>query len=304
MIRLEDLKKGWSRDKELLKGLRPADGLFLSALGARICYSVMHPGLLLWFDERVVLSEERSKFLSRLARAGHYSVFAHSPVNKLVEADYPLALYKSFWFPGVGNVVNCRHLVELGMLQEFLEECKEGSGTLELLWLDEDGTVRVYTYDVSDPVQLPDWFAVYCPAPDSRIGWLSVIVHNVTRIFSHQFVRHTFLSFSQRSHRYTEVHGVRKPEALKDRPGVDAFFGFADALYNDLIRQGVRREDARAVMPQCSLTTVMASAPLPIWEDFVEKRRIKAAQEEIRGVAKFVEALLNYLWEREERVCG
>ena len=292
MVRLADLKRAWAKEAQNLKGLRPADGLVLSALGARICYSSTHPSLLPFFDDRVATPEGRKDFLQRLARAKHFSVFAHSPVNALVAR--PLNLFKAFHFPGHGTVVNCRHLAEFGLLN-FND--LEPSAPLYFLWLEDGIGVRIRSYDPFSPIKLPDWFAIYVPATD--IGWLSVVLANVSRVFTHQFVRHTFLNFSQRSHRYTEVHGVKKPSSLQDRPGVDAFLQFAEALYHDLLKNGVPKEDARALMPQASLSTIMASAPLPLWEDFVEKRSIKAAQSEIRQVAKFVRTFLEYIFRRE-----
>ena len=56
------------------------DKLFLSALGARICYSADHPLKLIREDERVNDVTERKKFLLRLYKSKHFSVFAHSPV--------------------------------------------------------------------------------------------------------------------------------------------------------------------------------------------------------------------------------
>ncbi len=40
---------------------------------------------------------------------------------------------------------------------------------------------------------------------NNHFQWMSVITHNFSRIFSHQYIRHTWLNFNQRSHRYTKV---------------------------------------------------------------------------------------------------
>ena len=45
-------------------------------------------------------------------------------------------------------------------------------------------------------------------------------------------------------------------------------------------------------MPQGTATTLIASAPIFIWKDFVEKRDIPQAQEEIREIAKILKQVL------------
>ena len=57
------------------------------------------------------------------------------------------------------------------------------------------------------------------------------------------------------------------------------------ALYNDLIANGVKKEDARFVLPEATCTELIVTGNLQAWLDFIRLRSIPAAQWEIREVA-------------------
>lgn len=109
------------------------DCLFLSSIGARMCYSDKHPFKMIFNDERIYDNNERLNFLLRLAKSKHFSVFAHSPIfiekiifhNTEKYHDYLLisSLFKSFIYISsydlllhpVKNIYFClnfRHYIE------------------------------------------------------------------------------------------------------------------------------------------------------------------------------------------------
>jgi thymidylate synthase (FAD) len=54
----------------------------------------------------------------------------------------------------------------------------------------------------------------------------------------------------------------------------------------------MKREWARFIIPQGVVTTVAASGPRFVWEDFIEKRYISKAQGEIRELAEVVKGVI------------
>jgi thymidylate synthase (FAD) len=122
---------------------------------------------------------------------------------------------------------------------------------------------------------------------------------------THQLVRHTWLNFSQRSHRYTKVDSVVIPPSVKQKNKgklnitlmlYEEFVTHFLHCYKSLIEvSGVPREDARFISPAGASTTIMASGPLFVWQDFASKRNHPKAQWEIRKCASIVEKIIEYV---------
>ncbi|MDQ7056855.1 MAG: hypothetical protein Q9M89_10605 [Persephonella sp.] len=75
------------------------DTIPFTAIGARTCYSSGDLDYLL-DDPRVVSTQERAKFLSKLGNYKHFSVFAHSFAYKdLIEVDEAILNPASSLFP-------------------------------------------------------------------------------------------------------------------------------------------------------------------------------------------------------------
>jgi thymidylate synthase (FAD) len=60
----------------------------------------------------------------------------------------------------------------------------------------------------------------------------------------------------------------------------------AMAKYQELIALGVKKEDARFVLPAGIQTELIVTGNLQAWLDFIKLRADKFAQQEIRTVAK------------------
>ena len=297
-----------------------ADTLFLSFLGARICYAATRP-LNLFAERRFRDQEELVSFLMRLKASGHASVFAHSPlvVRKDLSTEARARLFPFLfkaWWAGEALCLNLRHFAEAYEDEAFrrllsaslaasrdwprfrafkIEFSAEGpkvsettlGALIEGPWPEGEGLWaprEAYVIEVS-------------PEKTAPFGWLAVIVEGFSRLFSHQFVRHTWLNFNQRSHRYTAVDQFVCPPSFDDEARKIYEDQIKEGLsaYEGLVKKGIKKEDARFVTPQGAATTLLATGPRFVWEDFVAKRNHPKAQWEIRALAAGLALVLKRL---------
>jgi thymidylate synthase (FAD) len=128
-----------------------------------------------------------------------------------------------------------------------------------------------------------------------KMGHTSVIEHavftfeitSVSRVFTHQFVRHRLASYLQKSFRRTKIKKLILPpsiiEAAEDPQQLQKA---AETLYREYFRQGVPMEDARYLAPMGSETAIIATFNArTLLESFFPLRLHRTAQFEIRAVA-------------------
>lgn len=134
-----------------------------------------------------------------------------------------------------------------------------------------------------------------------RFAHATFHVSGISRTCSHQFVRSKHLDFLQRSQRY-----CNEDNAMFILPSVDNtnyapsyiqehmanHFKKSLDLYNGLISLGVKKEDARFVLPEATQTELIVTGNLQAWLDFIKLRADKHAQWEIRDVAIEINNLL------------
>jgi thymidylate synthase (FAD) len=126
-----------------------------------------------------------------------------------------------------------------------------------------------------------------------RFAHATFHVSGISRICSHQFVRSKHLDFLQRSQRY-----VKEDSAHFAYPGtkedylISCAYQHAYNTYHELIKRGVKKEDARFVLPNGFMTELNVTGNLQAWLDFLRLRTDKAAQQEIRKVATEIGYLL------------
>jgi len=116
-------------------------------------------------------------------------------------------------------------------------------------------------------------------------------VSNISRICSHQFVRSKHLDFLQRSQRYcneTETDFVVPPVSPDMAAIITASYQTALVQYKTLLAAGVKKEDARFVLPNGGTTELIVTGNFQAWLDFIKLRADKHAQWEIREVAKII----------------
>lgn len=112
-------------------------------------------------------------------------------------------------------------------------------------------------------------------------------VSGISRVCSHQFVRSKHLDFLQRSQRYCaeDVPQFYYPGTKQDTK-ISGAYQTAYRHYLELLEAGVKKEDARFVLPEGTQTELIVVGNLQAWLDFIKLRADKHAQLEIRTVAK------------------
>lgn len=142
--------------------------------------------------------------------------------------------------------------------------------------------------------------------PPSREGFIrslmnkdhtSVIEHiqatfdikGISRACSHQLVRHRIQSISQKSQRYVKednfgyvVPATIEGEFLED---YNDCMSSIDSLYKRMIEGGIRKEDARYILPNACTTDLVNTFNLRSLMNLFDLRGDKHAQEEIRVLA-------------------
>lgn len=132
-----------------------------------------------------------------------------------------------------------------------------------------------------------------------RFAHATFHITGISRVCSHQLVRSKHLDFLQRSQRYVEEGsaGHVYPPAIAGN--AVAMSIYRDALnqsvfaYDELRKLGIKKEDARFVLPQATETELYVTGNFQAWQDFIKLRGHKAAQEEIRKVAIEISRQLN-----------
>jgi thymidylate synthase (FAD) len=120
-----------------------------------------------------------------------------------------------------------------------------------------------------------------------RFAHATFLVEGISRICSHQFVRSKHLDFLQRSQRYCneEETNVIIPESISKYDLVLEHMSDSIKIYENLILNGVKKEDARFILPQGTTTELLVVGNFQAWYDFIKLRSGKEAQWEIRAVA-------------------
>jgi len=123
-------------------------------------------------------------------------------------------------------------------------------------------------------------------------------ISGVSRVFTHQLVRHRLCSFTQRSQRYVDERDMNYiiPDSIKDIPEASSvysrFMEEARKAYGELKGMGIRKEDARFVLPNAVESQIVVTANLREWRHIIELRCSRQAQWEIRKVTMEILSIL------------
>ncbi len=133
-----------------------------------------------------------------------------------------------------------------------------------------------------------------------RFATATFEVSNISRVCSHQFVRSKHLDFLQESQRYVDNSAHLEyytPEDIAKNPKFleyyDAAMTTAHRLYKYLRAQGIKKEDARYLLPNAVNTKLIVTGNFQAWSDFITLRSDPAAQLEIRQVALTIKEILH-----------
>jgi len=115
-------------------------------------------------------------------------------------------------------------------------------------------------------------------------------IEGISRVASHQLVRHRIASYTQESQRYAEVRpDYVVPESVVRAGFGDRFRGLAEAcyqLYREMVGSGVPYEDARYVLPQAFTTSILMTVNLRELIHIACLRLSEKAQWELREVVR------------------
>ncbi|MCP8308793.1 MAG: FAD-dependent thymidylate synthase [archaeon] len=130
-------------------------------------------------------------------------------------------------------------------------------------------------------------------------GSLTYSLENVSRVFTHQLVRHRIASFSQQSQRHVRIgkdDWFVKPPSIKDEKvqvevngskielSYDDLMTISEQIYKAYSEKGLHKEDARFIVPSACKTNITVTANPREFRHIFSQRCDSAAQWEIRDV--------------------
>ena len=112
-------------------------------------------------------------------------------------------------------------------------------------------------------------------------------IEGVSRVLTHQLVRHRIASYSQQSQRYVKEHNFETimPPSIAARPEAKEKFEKLmveiQDLYNEFVDMGVLAEDARYVLPNAAETKIVCTFNVRSLMNFFKLRCCTRAQWEM-----------------------
>jgi len=119
-------------------------------------------------------------------------------------------------------------------------------------------------------------------------------ISEVSRALTHELVRHRIgMSYSQRSQRYCSEDGfeIVVPDLIKKNDfeiEYKSLIKTIEELYNEMVADGVPKEDARYILPNACHTQIIVTGNFTAWRHFLELRLSPRAQWEIRQLAHLI----------------
>lgn len=121
---------------------------------------------------------------------------------------------------------------------------------------------------------------------------LTFEISGISRVTSHQLVRHRIASYSQESQRYVDLSNpefVMPPSIAQNPESLRAWDDLVERMrdtYQSLRRLGVKKEDSRFLLPNATATRIVVTMNFRELLHFFRIRCDRAAQWEIRALAK------------------
>lgn len=139
-------------------------------------------------------------------------------------------------------------------------------------------------------------------------------IEGISRVTSHQLVRHRVASYSQQSQRYVQEKEqfdyVIPPSIAKNQEACQAFKAMmqhSQTLYDELISKGSLAEDARYVLPNATETKIVVTMNARELRHFFQLRCCQRAQWEIRQMAlkmlEQVKAVASIVFKNSGPIC-
>lgn len=119
-------------------------------------------------------------------------------------------------------------------------------------------------------------------------AYASFMITGCSRTMTHQLVRHRLMAVSQKSQRYVREDNFEYviPPSVKpvDTEEFKADMAKIQTMYDKWIKKGLKKEDARFVLPNACTTEIMISANFREFRHIAKIRCTRHAQWEIREV--------------------
>lgn len=123
-----------------------------------------------------------------------------------------------------------------------------------------------------------------------RFAYMTVKIDGISIAAQNQLVRSSHLDFMVQSKRYVNADKGEftfiMPEGLDagHQKSMELHWNSTIALYGGMIREGVKKEDARAILPSNTSTKMNVTGNLQGWWDAFKLRLNPHAQSEIRSI--------------------
>ena len=117
-------------------------------------------------------------------------------------------------------------------------------------------------------------------------------IEGVSRVLTHQLVRHRIASYSQQSQRYVKEHDFETilPLSIAARPAerekFEKLMSEIRTLYTEWAEMGIPAEDARYILPNAAETKIVVTMNVRSLYNFFSLRCCTRAQWEIRALAE------------------
>ena len=158
-----------------------------------------------------------------------------------------------------------------------------------------DGAVEIYSNITADKEKKLSLIKrVISSGHYSTIEHIQVTfaINNISRAATHQLVRHRHMSFSQKSQRYVKESEFDYiiPFSIQKNPDLlnkfEKLMSEISKTYKEFIEADIKKEDARAILPNATSSSMVASLNLRELIHLANLRLCTRAQLEIRTLVK------------------
>lgn len=121
-----------------------------------------------------------------------------------------------------------------------------------------------------------------------------ISIEGISRAATHQLVRHRHCTFSQQSQRYVNMKDAKfiEPESILVNREADSIFNNTleqiKNCYQQLVELGIKKEDARAILPNCTSTNIVMTLNLRELMHIANLRLCSRSQKEIRELFNLI----------------
>lgn len=133
-----------------------------------------------------------------------------------------------------------------------------------------------------------------------RFAYATVNIQGISRVCSHQLVRIAIAGILQESQRYVKHSKIEfvTPPAVQTAPwwyqlAWKGVLGVSEWLYLTGVKLGLKKEDARYILPQACTTQLNLCLNFQSWRDVLNNRTKKSAQWEVRELAEEIQRQLH-----------